>query len=573
MAATHLRSGIIVLMGLALLYATPWDNWLVYERIWTYPPDVVIARLGYVPIEEYLFFVLQPILTGLWLGHVMSRRQRTWPAHNGRPHYASAVVWLLMTLGAAALLLWGAPQYRYLGMILVWVGPIFAVQSAVGFRQLLANAGTFSIAVLVPTLYLSIVDRVAIGAGIWHIEKATSTGMMLAGLPIEEALFFLVTNMKVVGGIMLWVWLWEADLMPRIVNTLLPPASPNPAPLEPPAQQRIHQQIVRPAWWIIGVTTLVFLLPLDVPLGVQLIPLLLSGVLLGLPHGAIDHLVPGLLAGRSLNGLQLSILLVSYISVAALVLGLWVLSPTVGFVFFIALTWWHWGLGDLHATLFFNASHFLNTKLLRGLTAFVRGGLPMLVPLLFFPADYQLAVDSIVTLFNLPSADGLVWFFRDDVRLVAGIGFAVALVATLLLTYRRTTDRRAWQVYALETLLLAAYFAIVPPFLAVGIYFCVWHAARHIARLMLLQYPHADEATWLRPAVSWFVRASWPLTTISLVMLVALALIVPTGPDDLLSLIALYLVMISALTLPHSLVVMWMDWLQGVWRPTPRSAP
>jgi lycopene cyclase domain-containing protein len=51
---------------LALLYTSPWDNYLVATGVWFYDPARVWnIILGYVPLEEYLFFVLQPILGAL----------------------------------------------------------------------------------------------------------------------------------------------------------------------------------------------------------------------------------------------------------------------------------------------------------------------------------------------------------------------------------------------------------------------------------------------------------------------------------------------------------------------------
>jgi len=53
----------------------------------------------------------------------------------------------------------------YLGLILVWAGPVLALQWAVGANQLwLRNALT--IGTLIPTLYLWSADRVAIAQGI-----------------------------------------------------------------------------------------------------------------------------------------------------------------------------------------------------------------------------------------------------------------------------------------------------------------------------------------------------------------------------------------------------------------------
>ena len=62
------RVHLIMLLGLAaiaVIYTTPWDNYLVATRVWYYDPRLVLGiRLWYVPIEEYTFFILQTFLTG-----------------------------------------------------------------------------------------------------------------------------------------------------------------------------------------------------------------------------------------------------------------------------------------------------------------------------------------------------------------------------------------------------------------------------------------------------------------------------------------------------------------------------
>jgi lycopene cyclase domain-containing protein len=59
--------GLVVLITLAVVYTTPWDNHMIEQGVWWYGENHVLFRINYAPIEEYLFFVLQPILTGLWL--------------------------------------------------------------------------------------------------------------------------------------------------------------------------------------------------------------------------------------------------------------------------------------------------------------------------------------------------------------------------------------------------------------------------------------------------------------------------------------------------------------------------
>ncbi len=49
-------------------------------------------------------------------------------------------------------------------------------------------------------------------------------------------------------------------------------------------------------------------------------------------------------------------------------------------------------------------------------------------------------------------------------------------------------------------------------------------------------------------------------------LLGGLYMVVPRRPDSLPTLVALYLALVTAPTLPHTLIVTWMDLRQGVWR-------
>jgi lycopene cyclase domain-containing protein len=60
-------TAILIHVIIAVTYTTPWDNYLVATGVWYYNPELVTGIvLGYVPIEEYTFFVLETILAGLW---------------------------------------------------------------------------------------------------------------------------------------------------------------------------------------------------------------------------------------------------------------------------------------------------------------------------------------------------------------------------------------------------------------------------------------------------------------------------------------------------------------------------
>ena len=58
-------AALLMISLVAVLYTTIWDNYLVSNRIWWYDPNLVTGiTLGWVPIEEYLFFILETFLVG-----------------------------------------------------------------------------------------------------------------------------------------------------------------------------------------------------------------------------------------------------------------------------------------------------------------------------------------------------------------------------------------------------------------------------------------------------------------------------------------------------------------------------
>ena len=61
--------GMLWLLLAVYLATAPWDNAAVKHGLWGFPAGKTWGiRLGYLPLEEYLFFGLQTLLTGLWAG-------------------------------------------------------------------------------------------------------------------------------------------------------------------------------------------------------------------------------------------------------------------------------------------------------------------------------------------------------------------------------------------------------------------------------------------------------------------------------------------------------------------------
>ncbi len=337
--------------------------------------------------------------------------------------------------------------------------------------------------------------------------------------------------------------------------------------VSPGARQTLRRIAILPSWLATAALLLFFATGFDVPEAWQYLPFAVSLVFLGLPHGAVDHLVPARLSGRGASLPSVLGVVALYAVLVSGGLALWFAAPAVAFVLFIAVTWFHWGQGDLYSLRALLGARYLNHQFSRALAVFVRGGLPMLVPLISFPEVYESVAQNAAGLFE-DSADRS-FLFGPAFGISAGAVFAVATLLSLAMGYRRSGfDRGPWFVDAGETLLLLAYFAIVPPILAVGAYFCLWHAPRHIARLMLLDEPSSSalERGYAVFAVRAFVRDSAPLTLAALCLLVGLYFLLPEPARGPGALLGVYLVLISVLTPPHVAIVSLMDRRQGLWR-------
>ena len=193
-----------VLAGVALVWTAPWDEHLVRTGVWSYAPDAVLARVGSVPAEEYGFVVLEVLLVGAWavrtgalppvavLPGVDDRAART----------RGALAWAVVTAVGLALALAGG-HLRYLGLLLLWVGPPMALQRAVAGDVLRARRAARARVALPVAVWLCAADRLALADGVWAIAAPSSTGVLLLGLPVEEALFFALTCVLVTDGLLL----------------------------------------------------------------------------------------------------------------------------------------------------------------------------------------------------------------------------------------------------------------------------------------------------------------------------------------------------------------------------------
>jgi lycopene cyclase domain-containing protein len=98
-------------------------------------------------------------------------------------------------------------RWAYLAHLLGWTIPLLLAQTVLLVRRYHGATLRVLRAILPPalavTIWLVAADHLAVDAGIWQFGPGLHLGISLAAVPVEEAVFFLVTNLLVAMGLAL----------------------------------------------------------------------------------------------------------------------------------------------------------------------------------------------------------------------------------------------------------------------------------------------------------------------------------------------------------------------------------
>jgi Brp/Blh family beta-carotene 15,15'-monooxygenase len=231
------------------------------------------------------------------------------------------------------------------------------------------------------------------------------------------------------------------------------------------------------------------------------------------------------------------------------------------------------GLGGLQVLEATTGTDHLRTRPQRLLAAAVRGGAVMLVPIVAWPETFHTFSALMVGLVDPGALAPYADHFGTTRLLVAG-GYTAALLAHVGLGYVRGGGR-SWLVDAGESLLLAAYFALVPVVVAVGLYFPFWYSARQVARTTTVEAAPVGDDEWDvvggdDPSSvafrAWGLLVAGALATFAVVAGIYWAFPNPlAGVSVLPGAVAFWSVAVSIIALPHVLVGSLLDTDRGIW--------
>ncbi|WP_049983990.1 Brp/Blh family beta-carotene 15,15'-dioxygenase [Halorubrum sp. BV1] len=306
-----------------------------------------------------------------------------------------------------------------------------------------------------------------------------------------------------------------------------------------------------------------------VPIEAQMVIYLVGMIALNLPHGGYEHF-------ENLRRRRPSFrwrYVVAYLTAIAGFVGLFLIAPVAGLALALVVAMAKGGIGGLRVLESTVGSDHLRTRPQRALAAAVRGGAVMLVPMAFH-TDTFYAFSTLMVGIVEPGALGSAAGRVDAVRTTIVVGYGAALVAHVALGYVRGGGR-SWLVDASETVLLAAYFAVVPVLVAVGLYFPFWYSARQVARTATVEAEPAGDDKWdliggdsvsAAALRAWTLMAVGALATFTVIAAFYWAFPNPFAGSGLLpGAVAFWSVAISIIALPHVVVGDLLDTERGIW--------
>ncbi len=271
------------------------------------------------------------------------------------------------------------------------------------------------------------------------------------------------------------------------------------------------------------------------------VALALIAIAIGIPHGAVDHLI----ALKSSSKLKMASLISGYVAIAAVAVLAILKWNVLGFQLVLVMSFLHFGFGDM---AFISETDRLSSKA------------QISWPLKF---SYALAIGSVPVLIPLTKQSSINALAKVNPHLINWAGsyahgiYLVTLIWAGLCVILLLKDRRIREL--LDLLLLVLLAVITPPLVAFALYFGSWHAMRHTARLTLL-LPKSIKAAENGKSVSSFFSAVLPgLPALALTLIVAAVITVAKGGNISANYLWYLLVVVWALTVPHMMVTARID--------------
>lgn len=197
-------------LAAVMIFTTPWDNLAAKWGIWGFPREKYTLRIGYLPVEEYAFFLLQSVSVMLAV-RALFRFFPDWQTGQeteiGKWTLiwlgASVIPWAVVAAQLLRLRRKAGPRVNY-AIHLAWFLPVIYAQWVLAPPLFLAHAELLAVVTAAFGIYYTLADLVAVRRGTWFFDEKQITGVKLGGvLPWEEVAFFFLTSLLVAQSYLL----------------------------------------------------------------------------------------------------------------------------------------------------------------------------------------------------------------------------------------------------------------------------------------------------------------------------------------------------------------------------------
>ena len=258
-------------------------------------------------------------------------------------------------------------------------------------------------------------------------------------------------------------------------------------------------------------------------------------LIVGVSHGSLDH-KKGERIFKILNIKNISIFYFLYASLAALIVIMWIIAPSISLIIFLIVASYHFGKEDTQF-LVNKISYFVRFLF------FFKGSLIILAPM-FFHFGETVSIFKLLLIDNENFYTSLEFIETNKILL---IGLILSTLSSILLFLNEFEIKKFIIFFDYFSILILNYY--FTPLIAFTVYFCFLHSIRHSISLI-----HEINSLNFYEGLKNFIKKALPLTILTAILCLIGMFFLMNSYDLNSSILKLIFIGLASLTFPHILL-------------------